>query len=144
MWSVTVSANKSQFSTIIKTANIMSRPSFGTCLPVSMTADIITTLMLMTESVRIRVPYDSSNLKARHSACFTTPKESQKKRRVDTMLPVILENHWSPITRKLMSVNNPRIKDISSLKIIQLHIFSHYGISFIIILISFQVFYLTE
>jgi hypothetical protein len=60
------------------------------------------------------------------------------------MLPVILENHWSPITRKLMSVNNPRIKDISSLKIIRLHIFSHYGISFIIILISFQVFYLTE
>jgi hypothetical protein len=80
MWSVTVSANKSQFSTIIKTANIMSRPSFGNCLPVSMTADIITTLMLMTESVRITVPYDTSNLKARHSACFTTPKESQKKK----------------------------------------------------------------
>ena len=44
------------FSTIISTANMVSRAKCGSFSPVSMMAEISETSMIVTASVRIRVP----------------------------------------------------------------------------------------
>ncbi len=44
------------FSTIITTANSVSRASVGLFLPCNMTAEMLTTSMNVTEMVRINVP----------------------------------------------------------------------------------------
>ncbi len=53
------------FRTIIITASMVSRARDGLLAPVSMTAEINATSILMTASVRIRVPYGSPNSSAR-------------------------------------------------------------------------------
>ena len=64
------------FRTIISTENSVSRPRVGLSAPVSITAEIMTTSMLMTDRVRMIVPKGSPRRIARASAWRTTPNAS--------------------------------------------------------------------
>ena len=82
------------FSTIIITANMVSRASTGLPLPVSMTAEIISTSIAITAMVRTSVPKGSPIRCARLSAWRTIDAELATM--TQNSQPNISANHAPP------------------------------------------------
>ena len=96
------------------TAKIASRPSVGLFAPCNIAVEIITTSMLIAESVRIKVPYGSPNLIARQSACRTTHMadqrmmaKSQRKAASSGSARVVRSLSWLPTATKIAAVVSP-------------------------------------